>query len=79
MQTVPPCPACGASDATPIVYGYPDQELAEAERRGEIVLGGCVIGPESPEFECRACGVPLPWTADPYASRAEINRSRASG
>ncbi len=65
---LPPCPRCGARDPVPIVYGYPDLELGEAERRGEVILGGCLVGPESPEFECRACGVPLPWTtgADPF-------------
>ena len=42
----------------------PDMEMAEAEERGEIRLGGCLIGPESPDFECRGCGVALPWVAD---------------
>ena len=63
--TFPPCPACGATDALRIVYGYPGSELWEAERRGEIVLGGCLVGAESPEYECRSCGAPLPWTSAP--------------
>jgi hypothetical protein len=58
----PPCPSCGAKDPVSIVYGYPDRELWQAEERWEVRLGGCVVGPESPEFECRACGVALPWT-----------------
>ena len=61
--TLPPCPACGAVEAIRIEYGYPSHEMAEAEERGEIRLGGCVIGPESPDFECRRCGVALPWAA----------------
>jgi hypothetical protein len=44
-----------------IVYGYPNVRLGNAERRGEIVLGGCLVGPESPAYECRICHVPLPW------------------
>jgi endogenous inhibitor of DNA gyrase (YacG/DUF329 family) len=60
---VPPCPSCGASDPIRIVYGYPGLELGEAEGRGEIILGGCLVGPESPELECRRCGAALPWTA----------------
>jgi len=61
--TFPPCPTCGSTDGIRIVYGYPPLELWQAEQRGEIVLGGCVIGPESPDYECRSCGVPLPWVA----------------
>ena len=38
----------------------------EAEQRGEVVLGGCLVGPESPAYECRGCGAALPW-----APRAE--------
>ena len=58
----PPCAACGSIGAVPIAYGYPNVELFEAERRGEVILGGCLVGPESPEYECRACHAALPWT-----------------
>ncbi len=34
----------------PIAYGFPDEEAFAAEDRGEVELGGCVIGPEN-----RAC------------------------
>ena len=58
-----PCPRCGSVESTPIVYGYPTTEAFEAAERGEISLGGCAIGPESPELECRGCRTPLPWPA----------------
>jgi hypothetical protein len=29
--------------------------------KGQLVLGGCLVGPESPEFICRTCGNFLPW------------------
>ncbi len=58
-----PCPACGSTDAARIVYGLPTVETFEEAERGELILGGCVIGPESPEYQCRACGAPLPWAA----------------
>ena len=58
----PPCPACSSRDAVAIAYGYPSPEMWDAERRGDIVLGGCLVGPESPEYECRGCGAFLPWT-----------------
>ena len=34
----------------PAAYGYPEVELSEAARRGEVVLGGCLVGPESPDY-----------------------------
>jgi len=61
--TFPPCPRCGATDAVEISHGLPTREAWEAELRGEIVLGGCLVGPESPDFECRSCKAPLPWAA----------------
>jgi hypothetical protein len=61
---LPPCPACGSTDAIRIAYGYPSAEMFEAAERGDIRLGGCVIGPESPDFECRNCHAALPWVSD---------------
>jgi DNA-directed RNA polymerase subunit RPC12/RpoP len=61
---LPACPSCGSTDAVRIVYGYPTAETAEAAERGEVELGGCVIGQESPDYVCRRCGAPLPWVAD---------------
>jgi hypothetical protein len=60
-----PCPRCGSTDAVEIAYGYPSVEMAEAEERGAIVLGGCLVGPESPDYECRDCGAVLPWVGSP--------------
>ena len=66
---MPPCPRCGATDAIEIVYGYPTAETFEAADRGEVALGGCVIGPEAPDYECRSCHAALPWIAQ--ESRAD--------
>jgi hypothetical protein len=57
------CPQCGSIDAVRIVYGYPTIDLFEAEQRGEVSLGGCVVGNESPDYACRSCGAALPWPA----------------
>jgi hypothetical protein len=57
----PPCPACGSRAVVRIAYGYPSAEMWEQERRGEVTLGGCVVGPESPAYECRGCHLTLPW------------------
>ncbi len=40
----------------PIVYGYPSAALVEASSRGHIVLGGCVVEPDQPEWVCGRCG-----------------------
>ena len=53
---LPPCPHCGSPDAVRISYGLPTVEAFEASERGDFVLGGCVIGPESPDYECGSCG-----------------------
>ena len=45
------CPICGAP-AVEIAYGYPSLELFDAADRGEVVLGGCVIGDFSPTHMC---------------------------
>ncbi len=63
LTELPPCPTCGSRRAVPIVYGYPTSELFEVAERGEVRLGGCVIGNESPDYECRDCRALLPWVA----------------
>ena len=47
------CPTCGRP-STPIVYGYPEAEIMQAAKRGEVALGGCVIGREDPSHVCVA-------------------------
>ena len=50
-----PCPVCRENALVPIVYGYPDSELFESARRGEVALGGCVLEERDPDVQCRAC------------------------
>lgn len=47
------CPRC-SGDLQPIVYGLPGDELWNAFERGEVALGGCVVGDQ--HYRCRACG-----------------------
>ena len=51
----PTCPECGKGDPLRIVYGYPMFNMFEAEQRGELLLGGCMIEPDSPTWACRDC------------------------
>ena len=50
---MPICPSCGSSNFIPIVYGRPSQEAIEKEKRGEIVLGGCIVSPDDNKFRCK--------------------------
>jgi hypothetical protein len=49
------CPQCGERTSVPIAYGLPPTEMFEQARRGEIVLGGCVIFDDSPSHACTSC------------------------
>ena len=51
----PDCPRCGAGDAIPVIVGMPSPELMEAEALGEVVLAGCVVMPDQPNWACRIC------------------------
>jgi hypothetical protein len=64
------CPRCRAEiQPVPIVYGYPTPEAFAEADAGHIRLGGCMIGDESPEFECPACGGALPFASKPRRGR----------
>lgn len=49
------CDICGKTPARRVVYGYPSEELIKRARRGEVILGGCLIGGEDPQWLCRQC------------------------
>ncbi len=49
------CPKCGSGNVAEIVYGYPTPDAVEAQDRGEIELGGCVIDADDPQWICKNC------------------------
>jgi len=62
------CAACGASgEPVRVVYGDPIPETVERARRGEIVLGGCTVTGDDPQWACSSCSEPV---AIPVAVRA---------
>jgi hypothetical protein len=38
-----------------LVYGYPGPPLVDGHRRGEVLLGGCCVSDDDPEYGCRTC------------------------
>ena len=51
------CPNCGSSRIAPILYGEPGLgELGADIEAGRVVLGGCLLGEDSPRYHCLACG-----------------------
>lgn len=50
------CPHCGSVNTVRISYGLPTERAFEAEKRGELVLGGCCIFPDNPTRHCKDCG-----------------------
>jgi hypothetical protein len=48
---------CGSTALHHVAYGLPSMDLVdEAQRRPDLSLGGCCIGPESWSTECLTCG-----------------------
>lgn len=54
---VPACGRCGSTALHHVVYGMPTVDLfEEADRRPELSLGGCCVGPDVWTTECVTCG-----------------------
>lgn len=49
------CPQCGGK-VVEIIYGLPTYETFEASKRGEVMLGGCVVYDEAADWQCNKCG-----------------------
>jgi hypothetical protein len=62
------CTRCDGSAIVPIVYGLPGGALIDAAGRGEILLGGCIVGPQ--EWACLDCG--YAWPLPPEALESSI-------
>lgn len=49
------CPNCKSENAIPIAYGVPSEETWEEVKKGNLVLGGCVIEGNEPDMFCKDC------------------------
>lgn len=51
------CPNCNSPRVARILYGMPmfDDKLDKAMKEGKIVLGGCCITDNDPDYQCLDC------------------------
>ena len=51
------CPNCKSTQICEILYGYMDMtdDLQKEIDQGSIKLGGCIIGINSPKYNCNQC------------------------
>jgi hypothetical protein len=56
------CLHCGSERIAKILWGMPidSEELERDIERGRIVLGGCLVGENDPEWQCVDCGASYP-------------------
>jgi len=55
------CPSCGSKKVAEILWGYPDfsSKLEKKLKEGRIVLGGCIVSGNDPEWQCVDCKVEI--------------------
>jgi hypothetical protein len=66
------CPVCASADVVPIVWGLPNEEDFEKAEAGEFALGGCCVGPDDPQWHCKACGKDFGGRSRPNASARSV-------
>jgi len=49
------CPVCAGTRILRILYGSPTADAMMAVDRGEALLGGCIVTPGQPDWECSRC------------------------
>ena len=52
------CLSCQSTDVAEYIYGLVvlDDELEHDLAEHKVILGGCEIGPDAPEYCCNVCG-----------------------
>jgi len=53
------CKQCGSHEILPVVYGLPTAETLARAALGEVLLGGCVVLGDDPDWRCAKCGAPF--------------------
>ncbi len=71
---LPACPACGSTRVLPVLYGYPNALMRTAAAAGKVLLGGCAVDLDVPNWGCRLCGHTWITAAERSARRAWLRR-----
>ncbi|SDO29203.1 hypothetical protein [Halobacillus aidingensis] len=50
------CPRCHSKKVATILYGEPTYEAYQQAEEGKVVLGGCCVLFDGPEYSCNDCG-----------------------
>ena len=50
------CAKCGGQKILPVVWGLPTKETFQRAVLGEVLLGGCMVFSEAPDWRCADCG-----------------------
>lgn len=53
------CKRCGSHEILPVVYGLPTAETLARAALGKLLLGGCVVLGDEPDWRCATCGAPF--------------------
>ena len=51
------CPKCGSTNIARYLWGMPSftPDLQEEIKQGKIILGGCCITEQDPQYHCNNC------------------------
>ena len=49
------CSKCGSDDIRPYMYGLPAPIGFKYREAGLLVLGGCMVYPDNPDYRCNNC------------------------
>ena len=57
MSEEPKCPHCKTTSIAEILWGFPPTSdfLQDQIKQKKIVLGGCIITDNDPQWECNSC------------------------
>ena len=53
------CKQCGGHEILPVDYGLPRAETLARAALAEVLLGGCVVLGDEPDWRCAKCGAPF--------------------
>ena len=49
------CHRCGRQAVVKILYGEPNEEAEVLSKEGKLVLGGCIVIEQNPDWACTHC------------------------